>query len=92
MIDEGKVAAVRQYLAREFPASEIRDWYDSEQKAQCFEIGSGKDTLKAILSGEFLKDHAENEIPRLLESFLLVEHLKECDLPIIVGNDGLSTE
>jgi hypothetical protein len=92
MIDESKVTAVRQYLTQEFPVTKIRDWFDSGRMAQCFEIESGKTWPKAIFSEEFLEDHADNEIPALLKGFLLAEHLKECDLPIVVTNDGLSTE
>jgi len=92
MIDEEKVTTVRQYLASEFPVSEIEDWYDSGRKAHCFKIGSAGTCRDVIFSGEFLLDHGENEIPELLKSFLLVEHLRECDLTIIVTNEGLSAE
>jgi len=92
MIDEGKVTIVRQYLVGEFPSSEIREWYDSGREAQCFKIGSGGTCREVIFAGEFLRHYGENEIPKLLKIFLLVEHLRECDLPIIVTSEGLSTE
>ncbi len=92
MINVEKVAAVRKYLSLEFPGLEIRDHYDSGRKAQCFEIGSGGTCSEAIISKEVLEDHDEDKIVKLLKSFLLVEHLRECDLPIIVTNEGLRTE
>ena len=92
MIDAGKVAAVRKYLSIEFPGLEIRDRYDSGRMAQCFEIGDGRTCSRAILTETFLADHDEAEIPSMLKSFLLVEHLRECNLPIIVTNEGLSTD
>jgi len=92
MIKVEKVTAVRGYLAREFPGAEIRDRYDSGRRAQFFEVGSGSSCHKVIVSGEFLEDHAEDEIPKLLKRFLLVEHLRECTLPIIVTNDGLKAD
>jgi hypothetical protein len=92
MIDAGKIAAVRKYLSLEFPGLEIRDHYDSGRMAQCFEIGPGGTCPKAILTEAFLQDHDEAEIPATLKSFLLVEHLRECNLPIIVTNEGLSMD
>ena len=89
MIKAEKVAAVRKYLMLEFPDFQIRDYYESGRMAQCFEIGSERTRFKTIVSEEFLKDHDENEIPVMLKRFLLVEHLRECDLPIIVTNEGL---
>jgi len=92
MINVEKVAAVRKYLSLEFPGLEIRDHYDSGRMAQCFEIGSGRTCSEAIISKEVFDDHDEGEILKILKSFLLVEHLRECDLPIIVTNEGLRTE
>jgi hypothetical protein len=92
MINVEKVAAVRKFLSFEFPGLEIRDHYDSERIAQCFEIGSGRTRSEAIITKEFLEDHDEDKILKLLKNFLFVEHLRECDLPIIVTNEGLSTE
>jgi hypothetical protein len=92
MTDVEKVAAVRKYLSLQFPGLEIRDYYDSVRKAQCFEIGTGATCSKAIISKEVLEDRDEGEILRILKSFLLVEHLRECDFPIIVTNEGLRTE
>ena len=92
MINVEKVAVVRKYLSLEFPGLEIRDHYDSGRMAQCFEIGSGMTCSMAIISEEVLDDHDEGEILKILKSFLLIEHLRECDLPIIVTNKGLSTE
>jgi hypothetical protein len=92
MINVEKVDAVRKYLSLEFPGLEIRDHYDSGRMAQCFEIGSGRTCSKAIISKGILEDRDEGEILRMLKSFLLVEHLRECDLPIIVTTDGLRTE
>jgi hypothetical protein len=92
MINEEKVAAVRKYLSLEFPGLEIRDHYDSGRVAHCFVIGSGGTCSKAIIAEEVLEDHDESEILRMLKSFLLVEHLRECDFPIIVTNEGLRTD
>ena len=92
MINVEKVAAVRKYLSLEFSGLEIRDHYDSGRMAQCFEIGSGRTCSQAIISKEVLEDHDEGEILRMLKSFRLVEHLRECDLPIIVTNEGLRIE
>ncbi|MGA2401166.1 MAG: hypothetical protein ABSG91_05590 [Syntrophobacteraceae bacterium] len=92
MINVEKVAAVRKYLSLEFPGLEIRDHYDPGGMAQCFETGPGRIWFKAIISEEFLEDHEEGEIPAILRSFLLVEHLRECELPIIVTSEGLKIE
>jgi hypothetical protein len=92
MVDKEKVAAVRRYLSVEFPDLEVRDHYDSERIAQCFEVGQGRRSSVAIISRQFFEDHEESQIPAMLKAFLLVEHLRECDLPILVGNEGLSLE
>ena len=87
-----KVDAVRKYLSLEFPGLEIRDHYDSGRMAQCFEIGSGRTCSEAIISKEVFDDHDEGEILKILKSFLLVEHLRECDYPVIVTNEGLKID
>jgi hypothetical protein len=92
MVDEAKISAVRKYLSLEFPGLEIRDHYDAGRKAQCFETGPGGYRSKAIISREFLEHCDTEEIPAKLKSFLLAEHLKECNMPIIVTSAGLSAE
>ena len=89
MISVGKISAVRDFLSQEFPNSGVLDHYEPGKEAQCFEVTQGKGSLKAVISEEFLEDHTEDEIRVLLKKFLLVEHLRECDLPIIVTNEGL---
>ena len=92
MVNEEKIAAVRKYLSLEFPGLEIRDHYDSGRMAQCFEIGPGRPCPRTIISKEFFEDHNGAEIPATLKGFLLAEHLRECDIPIVVTNAGLSIE
>ncbi|MGC9966357.1 MAG: hypothetical protein ABSE08_13220 [Syntrophobacteraceae bacterium] len=92
MINVEKVVAVRKYLSLEFPGLEIRDHYDSGRMAQCFEIGPERTCFKAILAEKFFEDHDEGEIAPTLKGFLLVEHLRECDYPVIVTNEGLKID
>jgi hypothetical protein len=89
MIGEDKVKAVREYLQGELGSSAIRDHYEPGRKAQVFVVESAEGSHKAVVSYEFLQDHEAGAIPGVLKKFLLAEHLRECDDPILVTAKGL---
>lgn len=92
MADQEKITAVRKYLRDEFADCEIRDRHEPGLRAQIFQVELGKGRREARISEEFLSDNAALDIPRLLREFLLAEHLRECDFPLIVTNAGLAGE
>ncbi len=73
-----RIAAVREYLSLQFPGSSLRDSYDPGRLAQVFRIETDEPSaiFTAIISTEFLKDHAPSKSGPLLGSWRLAEHLR----------------
>ena len=72
-----RIAAVREYLSEQFPGSSLRDSYDPSRLAQVFRIETDEPSsvYTAVISTEFLKDHAPSKSGDLLISWQLAEHL-----------------
>ena len=81
--------AVYDYLQEEFKNCAVRDRYESGRTAQVFTVETGQANHKAVISEEFLSNHAAEAIPDALKRFLLAEHLRECKDPILVTTKGL---
>ena len=93
IVDAEKIAAVREYLADEFPGCTVEDWYEAGRKAQSFRIVEGQSHHLATVSREFMEDRDASDIGPTLTAFLLAEHLRDLGtIRVIVGNDGLSLE
>ncbi len=73
-----KLAAVRGYLAQQFPGALIRDSYDAGRMAQVFEIetddvGGLRD---AVVSTEFLEEYPPDKMGKALIGLRVAEHLR----------------
>ncbi len=90
MIEKDKIQAVYSYLKEQFDSSEISDSYDPGKSSQVFRVQTGISQCTAVVNGAFLEKHSAGEIPDILRRFLLAEHLRECDFPIVVTPSGLS--
>lgn len=90
MSDGNKIAAVYSYLKDEFGQCEITDSYESGREAQAFRIQSDRMRSTALITSKFLNTFEAGQIPETLRKFLLAEHLRECDFPILVTETGLS--
>jgi hypothetical protein len=84
-----KIAAVHQYLNEELNPSTIENHFDSGQMAHIFEVKTTR-SHTTIVKNEFLENNSAQAIPGILRKFLLAEHLKECNFPIVVTNSGLT--
>lgn len=76
-----RIAAVREYLTEQFPGSSLRDSYDPSRLAQVFRIETDEPSAvyTAVISTEFLKDHAPSKSRDLLTSWRLAEHLRSAE-------------
>lgn len=73
-----RIAAVREYLYEQFPGSSLRDSYDPRRLAQVFRIETDEpvSVYTAVVSTEFLKDHAPSKSGHVLGGWRLAEHLR----------------
>ena len=90
MADDDKIAAVVKYLSEELGPDAIENNYDSGRKAQVFKLSSGGRNSSAVVTDEFFEKNAAAAIPGRLKAFLLAEHLKDCNFPLVVTANGLS--
>ncbi|MCE5335376.1 MAG: hypothetical protein LLG06_12405 [Desulfobacteraceae bacterium] len=90
MTDGEKIAAVYSYLKEEFGQCRITDSYESGREAQVFRIESDRMGSTALVTSKFLSTYEAGIIPETLRKFLLAEHLRECNFPIVVTESGLS--
>lgn len=76
-----RIAAVREYLSEQFPGSSLRDSYDPSRLAQVFRIETDEppSVYTAVISTEFLKDHAPSQSGNLLMGWRLAEQLRGAD-------------
>ncbi|MHC1728093.1 MAG: hypothetical protein AB9866_19170 [Syntrophobacteraceae bacterium] len=90
MADSEKVSAVYNYLEKEFDSRSITESYEAGRKAHVFKIQSGNSRHTAVIRDDFFEKQDAQSIADTLERFLLAEHLRECDFPIVVTPTGLS--
>jgi hypothetical protein len=84
-----KISGVLQYLNEEFNLCTIQNHFDFGRMAHVFDIRTTKSNT-IVVQKEFLEAHSGEEIPGILRRFLLAEHLRECNFPIVVTNSGLT--
>ena len=88
-----KIAAVRGYLAAEFPGCEVEDWHEAGRDARSFRIVRGQSHHLATISVKFLENRDASDIGPILKSFLLAEHLRDLGTTrVLVGEEGLALE
>jgi hypothetical protein len=87
--ESDKIAAVCQYLNGEFNPCSIDYHFDLGKMAHVFAI-KATGSYTAVIQNEFLETKSTQEIPSILRKFLLAEHLRECNFPIVVTNSGLT--
>ena len=90
-----RIAAVREYLSLQFPASSLRDSYDPSRLAQVFRIETDEPSsvYTAVVSTEFLKDHAPGRSSNLLISWRLAEQLRAAEgKEVLVTSFGVDTQ
>lgn len=90
MGDRKRIDAVYTYLKDEFGQCAITDAYESGREAHVFRIESGNMRSTALVKREFFDMFDPRDIPDTLRKFLLAEHLRECNFPIVVTPSGLS--
>jgi hypothetical protein len=90
MIEGEKIAAVHSYLKEHFDSCVVTDSYDPGTSSQVFRFQSGDVQRTAVVEEAFLEKNSAVAIPDMLRRFLLAEHLKECNFPIVVTPSGLS--
>jgi hypothetical protein len=90
MIESEKIAAVYSYLKQQFDSCAITDSYDTGTSSQVFRVQTGDSHCTAVVEKAFLEKHSALAIPEILSRFLLAEHLRECNFPIVVTPSGLT--
>ena len=89
MAEDDKLSAIQHYFEGEFNSCTIEYRFDFGETAYIFEIKTTR-ACTAIIKKEFLEANSVEAIPDILRKFLLAEHLRECDFPIVVSNLGLT--
>jgi hypothetical protein len=93
MIDQEKIKAVHGYVKDEFQGCLIEDTYDKLRTVQTFRIIYEESIFLITILREFFDDNSPSDIPALLRSFLLAEHLRDIgSTPLIVTKEGLKLE
>ncbi len=90
MAEDCKVEAIEKYLKEELDSVTIERSIDSGRNALVLRIKSGNRFASAVITKEFLEKNIADEIPGILRAYLLAEHLRECDFPIVVTRTGLT--
>lgn len=85
-----KIAAVYDYLGEEFQDSGIEDRFDAARDARLFTITTGKFTRTVVIKRDFFENNTVQTVRNVLKGFLLAEHIRECDFPLVVTAAGLS--
>lgn len=90
MADENKLEAVEKYLKEEFDSPAIERSFDSGQDALVLKIKTNSRLATAVITNQFLEKNPADDIPGILRTFMLAEHLRECDFPVVVTRTGLT--
>jgi hypothetical protein len=91
-IDESKVRAARDYLARSFSACRVDDFHDFDTVTQVFTI-EGLARHQVVISADFLDDRTPSEIDQTLTSWRVAEKLGRSGAQTIrVTNEGARLE
>ncbi|MDY6856377.1 MAG: hypothetical protein SWO11_17090 [Thermodesulfobacteriota bacterium] len=93
MVDKEKIKAVYAYIKNEFDGCIIEDTYDMLRTVQTFRVAYEESVFKITILKDFFDDKNPSDIPALLQSFLLAEHLRDMgSTPLIVTKEGLTLE
>ncbi|MBI4594241.1 MAG: hypothetical protein HY728_08500 [Candidatus Rokubacteria bacterium] len=93
--DEGRVAAVREYLQREFPAAVIYDFYDHDRAARVYHLQDSQGSVvhTAAVLADVLSEHSEREMVGHFERHKLARVLRQAgQVPVAVTKAGLKIE
>ena len=91
-IDESKVRAARDYLARSFVNCRVHDFYDSDTSTHVFAI-EGVAPHRVVISRQFLDAHAPQEIENIMTAWRVAEKLGRSGAQTItVTNEGATLE
>lgn len=94
-IDDAKIAAVREYLHREFPLCTIYDFHEFQRSAQVFQLqdNHGKVSQLATISADFFEARRDSEIRPWLEKQRLAQSLRQAgQAGVLVTTAGLQIE
>lgn len=94
-IDDAKIAAVREYLHREFPLCTIYDFHEFQRSAQVFQLqdNQGKVSQLATISVDFFEARRDSEIRSWLEKHKLAHALRQAgQAGVLVTSAGLQIE
>ena len=94
MIDNSKLAVVREYLRDSFKGCEVWDYYEFNRDAQSFGIKCRESSHLATISEEFFMDNDAERISALLKAWGLAQHLKKAGRGsrILVATTGIKQE
>jgi len=93
-LDENKVGVIGEWLKEEFEGYTVHDVFDARRSSQFYRIDEGgKLRHRVLVSGEFIDDHAIQEITRLLDEWKLGAVIKSSGArQVIVTNGGARVE
>ena len=92
---DAKIAAVRDYLHREFPMCTIYDFFDYQQNAQVLQVqdAQGKVCHSALVAFEFFDAHHDSEIRGVLDQLRLPHAMRQAgQAAVVVTPDGLEVQ
>jgi hypothetical protein len=94
-IDESKIAAVKEFLHREFPLYTIYDFYEFQRNAHVFQLqdNHGKVVQLATLTVDFFEGQRDSEIRPWLEKHKLAQAMRQAGpVGVLVSQSGLTIE
>ena len=82
-----------EYLNNKFPHCAIQDRYDFDRISQIFRVECASSVYFLIVSREFLDDHSNSEISRLMEKYSIADVLKTSGgTRVLLTNSGVRVE
>jgi hypothetical protein len=94
-LDEAKIAAVREYLHRDFPMCTIYDFYEHQQNAQVLQLqdNQGKVAHLATITLEFFAAHSDSDLRAVLEKLQLSQAMRQAgQAGVLVTPSGLDIQ
>jgi hypothetical protein len=93
--DERRVATVREYLQREFPAAVIYDFYDHDRSARVFHLQDNQGSVvhTAAVAAEVFDEHTDRELRSYLDRHKFGRVLRQAgQAAVSVTRSGLKIE
>ncbi len=75
--DDEKITVVRDFLLKAFHGAQLSIREDAPSGSRVFSANLEGSTYTVKVRDDFLRQHDADAIPRKLESFLLIEHLRD---------------